>query len=175
MRLRHLAPILALTLAAALTPVAARAQSTAERMMTAAKQLRTNAEQLKATLTPAAHAEMLRQADEMEKGVRDGIYGAYDNLPKPPTMAETLMAEYGRLEWLTPNGACKGYTLENFRTFRFSPEINDRDSHCRNAYGHYATYLRYDGAKDAEGAAQSLFYFDAAARRAAGLPLRPVR
>jgi hypothetical protein len=174
MRLRLLAPLLAAAVTVLAT--AASAQTQAERMLAAAKQLRTTAEQHKATLTPDARAEMLRQADEMEKGVRSGAYGGYDNLPKEPTLAETLMAEHGRLEWLTPNGACAGYTLENYETFRFSPQINDRDSHCRNAYGHYASYLRY--AKDpaaAEGAAQSLFYYDAAARRAAGLPRREVR
>lgn len=179
MRLPYLAPLLASALAivalTALAPAAA-AQTQAERMLAAAQQLRTSAEQLKATLTPEARAEMLRQADEMEKGVRAGAYGAHDNLPKQPTLAEMLMAEHGRLEWLTPHGACAGYTLENYATFRFSPQINDRDSHCRNAYGHYASYLR--SAKDPNGAelaAQSLFYYDAAARRAAGLPRREVR
>jgi hypothetical protein len=175
LRLRLLAPLLAVALGAS---IAAQAQTQAERMLAAAKQLRDTAEQHKATLPPEARAEMLRQADEMEKGARGaGAYAAHaKDLPKEPTLADQLMAEHGRLEWLTPNGACAGYTLENYSTFRFSPQINDRDSHCRNAYGHYASYLRY--AKDpaaAEGAAQSLFYYDAAARRAAGLPRREVR
>lgn len=174
MRLRHLATLIVLCLAAVAPP--ALAQTQAERMMDAARKLRATAEQHKASLSAEAHAAMLRQAEEMEKGARSGEHSAPDNLPKSPTLAETLMAEYGRLEWLTPNGACAGYTLDNYSTFRFSPQINDRDSHCRNAYGHYASYLRY--AKDpagAEGAAQSLFYYDAAARRAAGLPRREVQ
>lgn len=176
--MRLLAPLLAAALTAALAAIApaASAQTQAERMLAAAQQLRATAEQHKATLSPEARAQLLRQADEMEKGARAAAPAAGGDVPKAPTLAEQLMAEHGRLEWLTPNGACAGYTLENYETFRFSPQINDRDSHCRNAYGHYASYLRY--AKDpaaAEGAAQSLFYYDAAARRAAGLPRREVR
>ena len=43
------------------------------------------------------------------------------------------------------------------------------NSHCRNAYGHWSTYLRRSRDGDAEGAAQALFYYDAAARRSAAL------
>lgn len=175
MSLNRMAPGLVAIALTAFAPIAS-AQTQAERMMAAAQQLRANADQHRATLAPEARMEMLRQAEEMERNVRAGAYGAYDNLPKAPTLAETLMAEHGRLEWLTPNGACAGYTLDNYATFRFSPQINDRDSNCRNAYGHYAAHLR--AARDpaaAEAAAQSLFYYDAAARRAAGLPRRAVR
>ncbi|WP_337188538.1 hypothetical protein [Phenylobacterium sp.] len=170
----NLAPVLVATLS--LIASDAWSQTQAERMTAAARQLRDTAEQHKATLAPEARAEMLRQADEMEKGVRAGAHVAYDALPEPPSLAEALMGEHGQLEWLTPNGACAGYTLANFDRFRFSPQINDRDTHCRNAYGHYAAYLRraLDPA-GAEDAAQSLFYYDAAARRAAGMPRRAVR
>lgn len=175
MHLRLCAPLMAAAAMIAAAPVAS-AQPQTERILAAAKQLRVNAEQLKATLPPEARAEMLRQADAMEKEALGGGYRAYDNQPKPPTLAEELMAEHGRLEWLTPNGACAGYTLENFDTFRFQPQINDQDSHCGNAYRHYASYLHHAKTPaGAEFAAQSLFYYDAAARRAAGRPRRAVR
>jgi hypothetical protein len=108
----------------------------------------------------------------MEADVRAGKYGAVDAPPpavrKEASLADQLMKQHGRLDWLTPLAACAGYTQENYSTFRFSAAINERDTHCRNAHGHWATYLRYTRASDAEGAGQALYYYDAAAQRAVG-------
>ncbi|MEW5688402.1 MAG: hypothetical protein AB1942_26080 [Pseudomonadota bacterium] len=164
MRLLHLALIASL-----IAPGAAAAQSVAQHMLNQAQQLRANVEKLGDKLPADTRAQMLKQADDIEKGVRNGDFGALDAAgpPKEQTVAEKIMAERGRLDWLMSEPACAGYTQENFHTFRYSPAINDRDAHCRNAHGHWASYVRYS--KDpqaAEGASQSLFYYDAAARRA---------
>lgn len=166
-----LAPILAVCLAALLAPGAASAQSTAQRMLDTAKQIRASAEQLKGALSAEDRAKMIEQAEEIERGVRDGAYGDAPAAPKAPSNAERIAAAHGgRLEWLAAEAACAGYTQENYLTFRYSPAINDRDSHCRNAYGHWATYLRLTrSGGDAEAAEQALFYYDAAARRAVEL------
>ena len=176
MRALHLAPLIALTIAAlAGVPTAALAQSAAQQMLDSARAMRANAEKLKANLPAEAYASMVKSADDLEKQVRDGVYGKLD-APAPisndpdKNVAERLMREHGRLDWLTPKAACAGYTLENYTTFRYSPAINDRDSHCRNAYGHYATYLRVTKAgEDKQFAEQALFYYDAAAKRAVAL------
>ncbi|MFZ5720555.1 MAG: hypothetical protein ACOY5Y_13950 [Pseudomonadota bacterium] len=163
MRILHLALVAALFVA----PGAASAQSTADAMMTMAKQIRTSVEQLKGQLPAEDLAQMLKQADEIEQAVRDGKYADAPAAPKEPTLSERLMAQHGRLDWLAREAACAGYTQENFRTFRFSSAINDRDTHCRNAYGHWATYVDLvRNGRAAEGADQALFYYDAAARRA---------
>lgn len=169
MRALRLAPVLALTLAALLAPPAT-AQDTNQKMLETAARIRATAEQMKGKLPDDQIASLIRQAEEIEKGVRGGAYGAVAAPPKEKPLSERLMAEHGRLDWLAPKAACAGYTQENYTTFRFSPGINDRDSHCRNAYGHWATYLRVT--RNGEGAEESekaLFYYDAAARRAVGL------
>lgn len=154
-------------IAALLAPAAASAQSTAQRMLDTAKQIRAAAQ----SLPSGDRAGLIRQAEEMEAAVRAGKYGALDAAPAAAkteaSLADQLMARHGRLDWLTPLAACAGYTQENYATFRFSPEINERDSHCRNAYGHWMTYLRHTRASDAEGASQALYYYNAAAERAA--------
>ena len=172
MRVLHLALIAAL-----LAPAAADAQSNAQRMLDQAHAMRANAEKLKPNLPPDAYAAMLKSAADIEKAVADGVYGKLDAAPPAAAastdldrnVAQRLMREHGRLDWLAAKAACRGYTLDNYQTFRFSPAINDRDSHCRNAYGHYATYLRVDAGGDAEAANTALFYYDAAARRALAL------
>lgn len=178
MRIPHLAPLLALALAAlplvAPGPAAAQSaadQSAADRMLATARQIRASAEQLKASLPPEDIARLIQQAEEIEQGVRDGAYAGAAAPPKAPSLSERILAERGgRLEWLAAEAACAGYTQENYRTFRYSSAINERDTHCRNAYGHWATYLRLtrDGG-DPEAAEQALFYYDAAARRAVEL------
>ncbi|PZQ56445.1 MAG: hypothetical protein DI570_20800 [Phenylobacterium zucineum] len=164
MRLLHLALIATL-----LAPGAAAAQSVAQQMLKQAGQLRANVEKLGDKLPAETRAQMLKQAGDLEQSVRNGDFGPLDapGPPKEQTVAEKILAERGRLDWLMSEPACAGYTQENFDTFRYSQAINDRDAHCRNAHGHWASYLRYS--RDplaAEGASQSLFYYDAAARRA---------
>lgn len=168
MRALHLALIGAL-----LTPAAASAQNNAQQMLEMARKLRENVERLKDSLPAETRAQMIKQAEEIEEGVRDGAYGD-PSAPAPrkePSLSERLAAAHGgRLDWLAREAACAGYTPENYLTFRYSSATNDRDTHCRNAYGHWATYLRVtrDGG-DREAAEQALFYYDAAARRAVEL------
>lgn len=165
MRALRFAPALAL-LAALLGPAAA-AQSTADKMLATAKQIRAAAESLPAK----DRASLIKQAEEIEQGVRDGAYADVAQPKKEAPLSERLPAQHGgRLEWLTPTGACAGYTQENYLTFRYSTAINDRDSHCRNAYGHWATYLRLTrNGQGGEEAETALYYYDAAAKRAVSL------
>lgn len=166
MRILHLALTLAL-----MAPAAASAQSTAQKMLDTAKRMRASAEQLRATLPAKDVAAMIKQAEEIEQGVRDGAY-AETAVPKTEApLAERIAAAHnGRLDWLATKAACAGYTQENYLKFRYSTAINDRDTHCRNAYGHWATYLRLvRNGDDAEGAERALYYYDAAAQRAVGL------
>ena len=162
MRALHLALIAAL-----LAPASAGAQSAAQQMLDMAKQIRTSAEQQRKHLPADAYAQMIEQAAEIERSVAAGDFAGVATPKKEPTNAERIMAEHGRLDWLMGKPACAGYTLENYSTFRFDRAINDRDSHCRNAFGHYAAYLNWTrDPKGAEAAETSLFYYDAAARRA---------
>lgn len=168
MRALRLALLVATLLAPAAVPTVAAAQNTAQHMLESARQIRANAEKLKDRMPAETVAQMLKQADDIEAGVGRGDYGPLGAPapPKPPTLAEKLMAEHGRLEWLSAHGACAGYTHENYRTFRYSQAINDLDAHCRNAFGHWGTYERVNRDGQTEAAEQALFYYDAAARRA---------
>ncbi len=120
MRASRFAPVLAtLWLAAFVTPGAAFAQSSAQRMLDAAKQMRASAEQLKDTLSAEDRARMIKQAEEIERGVRAGAYGDAAAPQKAPSNADRIAAAHGgRLEWLTGDGACAGYTQENYLTFQ---------------------------------------------------------
>jgi hypothetical protein len=167
MRVLHLALIAALS-----APAVASAQTTAQKMLDTARQIRASADQLKDSLSAEDRAQLIQQAEEIEQGVRDGAYAGAEAAPsKAPALSERLLAEHGgRLEWLTPTGACAGYTQENYLTFRYSSAINDRDTHCRNAYGHWATYIRVTRNGEGEEASEkALFYYDAAAKRAVSL------
>lgn len=171
MRFPRLTPLAAALAAVALAaPSLAVGQTAADNMREAARKMRENVERLGPNLPADARAAMLKQADDLEAQAKDSAFNT-PATPKPePSLADKLMAEHGRLDWIATKAACAGYTVDNYRTFRFDPAINDRDSHCRNAYGHWATYLRLSrDPAAAEGAAQALFYYDAAARRALAL------
>lgn len=164
MRVLRLALITAL-----LIPTSASAQSTAQRMLDTAKQMRASAEQLKDTLPAKDLAKMIKQAEEIEQGVRDGDYPDAPAPKKEPSHSERIAAAHGgRVDWLFAEAACAGYTQENYSTFRYSSAINERDSHCRNAHGHYATYQRVSRAGDTEAAETAVYYYNAAAERAVG-------
>jgi hypothetical protein len=162
MRALHLA--LALTLV--LGPAAA-AQSTAQKMLDMAQKIRAQAEQMKDSLPAEDRAQMIQQAEEIEQAVRDGAYAA-EPAKTEPTLSERMLAEHdGRLEWLTHTGACAGYTQETYLTFRYAAAGSERDTVCRTAYGHWATFIRLlrDG-QGSEEADKALYYYDAAAKRA---------
>ena len=162
MRPSRLAPLLALTILAFAGPAAAQGS---QQLLDAARQLRANAERLKETLTPDARAAMLRQADMLEKQA-----GSAAAPPAGPGIADRIAAAHGgQLEWLTGHGACAGYTQANYLTWRHgAPDRTELDLHCKNAYGHWATYERVSRAGDKEAGETALEYYDAAARRAAG-------
>jgi hypothetical protein len=164
MRVLHLALITAL-----IAPTAAHAQSAAQQMLDMAKQVRASA--ALAGLTAEDRAQMIQQAEEIEQAVRDGAYAGAPAPQKEAPLSDRIAAAHnGRLEWLAAEAACAGYTQENYLSFRYSAAINDRDAHCRNAYGHWATYLRLvRNGQNGEEAEKALYYYDAAAQRAVAL------
>lgn len=163
MRLVHLA--VALTLTAA--PAAAFAQDTSQKMLDLARQLRSQAAQMKDSLPAEDVADLLRQAEEIEQGVRDGGYSA-PAAAEPVSVAKRISdAHGGRLDWLARETACVGYSWENHRTFVSNYGDPQRDSLCRTAYAHYAEYFLT--ARDGAGSARTdpmLEAYDRAAQAA---------
>jgi hypothetical protein len=153
MRVLHLAAILSLLAPTAFAP-AALAQNNTDQMLELARKVRAQAEQMKGQLPPEDIAEMLKQADELEAGARDGAFNAPP--PPPPGLAQRIAdAHGGRLDWLARETVCTGYSWENYRTFRLTTGDRDaeRDALCRTAYGHWADYFRItrDGGGTAQG------------------------
>lgn len=162
MRLLHLALAFALVAAPA-----AQAQDTPQKMLDLARQLRAQAAQMKGSLPPEDVADLLRQAEEIEQGVRDGGYSAPVAV-EPPSLAKRIAdAHGGRLDWLAHEVACVGYAWENYRTFVSNYGDPERDRLCRIAYGHYANYFLT--ARDGAGSAKTdplLAAYDEAAKAA---------
>lgn len=162
MRIVHLA--LALTLIAA---PAAQAQDTPQKMLDLARQIRAQAAQMKDSLPPEDIADMLSQAEQIEKDVRDGGHSV-PVAPQPVSLAQRITeAHGGRLDWLAHEVACVGYAWENYRTFVSNYGDAERDRLCRVAYGHYATYFLT--ARDGAGTAKTdplLSAYDKAAQAA---------
>ncbi|HKP80024.1 MAG TPA: hypothetical protein VJU34_12955 [Phenylobacterium sp.] len=131
------------TLAVALTLIAApvAAQDTSQKMLDLARQLRAQAAQMKDSLPPEDVADLLRQAEELEQGVRDGGFSAPVS-SEPAGVAKRIAdAHGGRLDWLAVETACVGYSWENHRTFVSNYGDAERDRLCRTAYAHYADYF----------------------------------
>ena len=124
--------------------------------------------------TPARTLELGNKASLRGDVIREEIRLVRNRTDPQPG----VLGEYGYAYAFLPYapGGGTDYTQENFRTFRYSSAINDRDTHCRNAYGHFSTYLRLirDG-QPGEAAEKALFYYDAAARRAVDSRARVVR
>lgn len=136
MRFLHLA--VALTLLAA---PAAQAQDTPQKMLDLARQLRTQAAQMKDSLPPEDVADLISQAEQIEKDVRDGGFSvpvAQERI----SVAKRISDDHGgRLDWLARETACVGYMWENHRTFVSNYGDAERDRLCREAYAHYAKYF----------------------------------
>jgi hypothetical protein len=168
MRLLHLAMVLIL-----LTPAIGRAQDNSQKMLDLARQLRAQAVQMKDSLPPEDVADLIRQAEEIEQGVKDGGYSAPVS-SEPASLAKRITdAHGGRLDWLAHETACVGYSWENHRTFVSNYGDPPRDALCRTAYGHYAEYFRI--ARDGGGTARSdpaLAAYDKAAQAAVDYYLR---
>ncbi|TAJ72389.1 MAG: hypothetical protein EPO51_09805 [Phenylobacterium sp.] len=162
MRLLHLAVVLTL-----LTPAIGHAQDTPQKMLDLARQIRAQAAQMKDSLPPEDVADLIRQAEEIEQGVKDGGYSA-PVAPEPVSLAKRIAeAHGGRLDWLARETACVGYSWENHRTFVSNYGDPRRDALCRTAYGHYAEYFRI--ARDGGGTVRSdppLAAYDKAAQAA---------
>lgn len=170
MRLLHLAVITAL-LAPAAAPQVAHAQTPppSQQLLEMAQKIRADAERLKDSLTPEDRAEMLRQADEIEQEVRAGGFAAHDAVKKaPPTFGEQLLAEHdGRMEWLTPTGACAGYNQESYTTYRDPRGDAAHHARCVRAYELWSEFTRVlISGQGKEATEQALRAYDAAARDA---------
>lgn len=129
----------ALTLLAA--PATGHAQDTPQKMLDLARQLRTQAAEMKDSLPAEDVADLLRQADEIEQGVRDGGFSA-PVAKEPITISKRIAdAHQGRLNWLPTEVACVGYAWENHRTFVSNYGDPERDRLCRTAYAHFEEYF----------------------------------
>lgn len=162
MRILHLAVAFALIAAPA-----AQAQDTPQKMLSLARQIRAQAAQMKDSLPPEDIADLIRQAEEIEQGVREGGYSA-PVAQEPVSLAKRITdAHGGRLEWLARETACVGYSWENHRTFVSNYGDAERDRLCRLAYGYYAEYFRI--AREGGGTVRSdpsLAAYDKAAQAA---------
>lgn len=128
---------IALTLLAA----PAAAQDTPQKMLDLARQLRTQAAQMKDQLPPEDVADLLRQAEQIEQGVRDGGYSA-PVAQAPVSVAKRIAdAHQGRLDWLFGEAACVGYGWENHKRFVSNYGDPERDRLCRTAFAHFETYF----------------------------------
>lgn len=159
--------ILPLILALTLLAPPAFAQDTAKQMLDLARQLRSQAAQMKDTLPPEDVADLIRQAEEIEQGVRDGGYSA-PVAEQPVSLADRIAGEHeGRLDWLDGEAACVGYGWENHRTFVSNYGDAKRDQLCRTAFGHFERYflLTRDGGDRAQ-ALTALDAYDKAAQAA---------
>jgi len=135
MRLLHLA--VALTLIAA----PAAAQDTSQKMLDLARQLRAQAAQMKDSLPPEDVADLISQAEQIEKDVRDGGFSVPVAQEAPSLAKRIADAHGGRLDWLAHEAACVGYAWENHATFVSNYGDPERDRLCRTAYAHYAKYF----------------------------------
>jgi hypothetical protein len=132
-----------LPLAIALTLIAApaAAQDTSQKMLDLARQLRSQAAQMKDQLPPEDIADLISQAEQIEKDVRDGGFSA--PVAQAPVSVSKRIADahQGRLDWLDGEAACVGYGWENHRTFVSNYGDPDRDRLCRTAFAHYEKYF----------------------------------
>jgi hypothetical protein len=123
------------------TPAAAQTQDSSEPMLELARKVRASAEQMKGQLPQADIDEMIRSAEVIEEQAREGAYSA---VPVQAVSLEQRIQEAhgGRLEWLATKAACAGFTQENFRTYVSNYNDARRDALCKQAYGHWAEYMR---------------------------------
>jgi hypothetical protein len=133
--------LLPLALALSLFAAPALAQDTPQKMLDLARQLRAQAAQMKDQLPPEDVADLIRQAEELEQGVRDGGFSA--PVAKEPVSVSKRIADahQGRLNWLWGLEACVGYDWDNYETFVSNYGDAERDRLCRTAFAHYKTYF----------------------------------
>ena len=136
MRLLPFALVLAL-----LAPASAQSQGTTQQMLDIARQLRAQAAQMKCQLPPEDIADLIQQAEQIEKDARDGGYAAPVTQPPVSLSQRIADAHNGRLDWLDGEPACVGYSWENHRTFVSNYGDAKRDALCRTAFSHYERYF----------------------------------
>ena len=166
MRALHLA-LIATFLAPATVQAQAPAQTTAQQMLDMAARIRADADRLKDSLTPEDRAQMIQQAEELERDVKDGGWDSVAAYKPEDTLAHRMLTEHdGRLEWLTHTGVCAGYTLETYMSYRDPRASAQKHADCVAAYGHWAEHIHTltDGGSSAKADA-ALARYDAAAKR----------
>lgn len=133
--------LLPLAIALTLLATPAAAQDTSQKMLDLARQLRTQAAQMKDQLPPEDIADLISQAEQIEKDVRDGGFSV-PVAQEPVSVAKRIAdAHQGRLDWLDGEAACVGYGWENHKRFVSNYGDPERDRLCRTAFAHYETYF----------------------------------
>lgn len=133
--------LLPFAIALSLFAVPAAAQNTSQQMLDLARQLRAQAAQMKDQLPPEDVADLISQAEQIEKDVRDGGFSV--PVAKEPVSVSKRIADahQGRLDWLDGEAACVGYGWENHKRFVSNYGDPERDRLCRTAFAHYETYF----------------------------------
>lgn len=137
----------ALALAAA-QPLAA--QDATAQIKAQAAQLRALAKQMEGQLPAQDIADMLTQADEIEKGANEGAFNA-GPLAEDNDPVSRLTREHGRVEWLSKYSVCTGFRDNDYRTFKMTvgDRLAERNAMCREIYGHYTRY--FEASKNGNG------------------------
>ena len=133
--------LLPLAIALSLFAAPAAPQNTSQQMLDLARQLRAQAAQLKDQLPREDVADLISQAEQIEKDVRDGGFSV--PVAKEPVSVSKRIADshQGRLDWLDGEAACVGYGWENHKRFVSNYGDPERDRLCRTAFAHYETYF----------------------------------
>ncbi|RST29418.1 hypothetical protein HMF7854_00145 [Sphingomonas ginkgonis] len=109
------------------------------------RQIRETAERMRGQLPPEDIAEMLRNADEMERENGKSSFTAPAAKPAPAgdIIAHLEQVHGSTFEWLMRTATCAGYQWENWRTYTITTgtKIPERNTGCKRAFAAYEQYF----------------------------------
>ncbi|GAA4012994.1 hypothetical protein GCM10022280_08830 [Sphingomonas swuensis] len=129
------------------------------------RQLRETAERMRGQLPPEDIAEMLRNADELERENRKGSFAPVAAPASPPIIAHLEKVHGATFEWLMRTTTCAGYQWENWRRYDITTgdHIAERNAGCKRAFGLYERYFLAARSGDQRTALPLLAEYDKAA------------
>lgn len=163
MNRNFLIPVMALALAAGLASNAS-AQASPD-MAQVIRQMRETAERMRGQLPPEDIAEMLRNADELERENRKGSFAPVAAPASPPIIVHMEKVHGAIFEWLMRTTTCAGYQWENWRTYDITTgaHIAERNAGCKRAFSLYERYFIAARNSDQRTALPLLAEYDRAA------------
>ncbi|GAA4010639.1 hypothetical protein GCM10022211_26400 [Sphingomonas humi] len=133
------------------------------------RQMRETAEKMRGQLPADQIAQMLRDADELERETKAGSFNAP---AAPATRSAGVIAHmeqsHGAIfEWLMRTSTCAGYQWENWRRWNISTGqyIAERNEGCKKAFASYEQYFRAQVSGNGEIAKRHLAEYDRAAHQ----------